>query len=680
MGKYDEVEAKLTKAIDALKNDYSMVRAGRANPVILDKINVDYYGQPTPIKNLAGVSVPEARIIQIQPWDASALKEIEKAILSANIGVTPTNDGKNLKLVFPELTGDRRKELVKSIKKRAEEAKVTVRNIRRDAMEIYKKLLSSASATGKKKFLEKIGITYNVIGQNRISEANYPEGLKYSFLSLKTSEELGDRKGASYAEFNIGNIYFNQHNYPEALKHYLVCLKISEELGDKADIAGTYTAIGGVYYEQDNFEEALKNYSTALKLAEEAKDNLTLAEIYINLGVIRDKQGNISDALKHYFTALKIYEEIGINFQFSLIRNQIAMVYMKQKKYRDASEYLNQALAIAKASRNLEYIKLSYENWVALDSAMGNYKNAFHHNKLFLQYHDSLINDENKKQLVQQQMQYDFDKKEVLAKAEQEIKDAHQKNIRIIFILSIFGILLLSGGLWSRLRYVSRSKVIIQKEKERSEELLLNILPYEVSQELKQTGHCLAKTFSMVTVMFTDFKDFTTVSEKISAELLVDELNFCFSTFDNILQKYKLEKIKTVGDAYICVGGMPTLSHTHAFDMVKAAIEVRNFMLTRKEEKEARGEIPFELRIGIHTGPVVAGIVGVKKFQYDIWGDTVNLAARMESSGEAGQVNISGTTYALVKDKISCTHRGKIEAKNKGEIDMYFAENFTTQT
>ena len=129
-----------------------------------------------------------------------------------------------------------------------------------------------------------------------------------------------------------------------------------------------------------------------------------------------------------------------------------------------------------------------------------------------------------------------------------------------------------------------------------------------------------------------------------------------------------------MGDAYICVSGLPVLNYTHAFDVVSAAIEIRNFILTRKKEKEARGEIPFELRIGIHTGPVVAGIVGVKKFQYDIWGDTVNLAARMESSGEAGQVNISGTTYALVKDKFHCTHRGKIVAKHKGEIDMYFVE------
>ena len=215
----------------------------------------------------------------------------------------------------------------------------------------------------------------------------------------------------------------------------------------------------------------------------------------------------------------------------------------------------------------------------------------------------------------------------------------------------------------------------LSKEKKRSDELLLNILPIEVVNELKLTGSSKAKTFSMVTVMFTDFKDFTDVSGKISGELLVDEINYCFSAFDNIIQNYKIEKIKTVGDAYICVGGMPELNFTHSTDIISAAIEIRDFMLKRKIEKESRGEIPFQIRLGIHTGPVVAGIVGVKKFAYDIWGDTVNIASRMESSGEEGKVNISGATYELVKNKFNCTYRGKISAKNKGEIDMYFVEN-----
>ena len=221
---------------------------------------------------------------------------------------------------------------------------------------------------------------------------------------------------------------------------------------------------------------------------------------------------------------------------------------------------------------------------------------------------------------------------------------------------------------------ISREKKISEEEKKRSEELLLNILPAEVAEEIKTTGRAKAKAFTMVTVMFTDFKDFTHLSERISSELLVDEINTCFSAFDTILQKHRIEKIKTIGDAYLCVGGLPVSNFTHASDMLEAAFEIREFMETRRKEKEARGETAFELRIGIHTGPVVAGVVGLKKYAYDIWGDTVNVAARMEQHSEAGKINISGSTYELVKEKCLCHYRGKIEAKNKGEIDMYFAD------
>ncbi len=215
---------------------------------------------------------------------------------------------------------------------------------------------------------------------------------------------------------------------------------------------------------------------------------------------------------------------------------------------------------------------------------------------------------------------------------------------------------------------------IITKEKQRYEELLLNILPYEVAQELKENGKSEAKMFDHVTVMFTDFKDFTKIGEQMSPGQLVKEIDYCFSSFDKIIQKYGIEKIKTIGDSYMCAGGLPAVNKTHATDVIHAAIDIMTFMLEHKKEKEAKGETPFEIRIGINTGPVVAGIVGIRKFAYDIWGDTVNIASRMESSGEPGKINISGSTHEQVKEKFRCTYRGKVEAKNKGEIDMYFVE------
>jgi PAS domain S-box-containing protein len=207
----------------------------------------------------------------------------------------------------------------------------------------------------------------------------------------------------------------------------------------------------------------------------------------------------------------------------------------------------------------------------------------------------------------------------------------------------------------------------LSMEKKKSDDLLLNILPEEVAEELKQKGSSEARQYENVTVMFTDFVNFTGISELLSPKDLVAEIDKCFKAFDQIIEKHGLEKIKTIGDAYLAVCGLPNEDPQHALKAMRAAVEIRDLM-TKQKEKGGK----FDIRIGLNSGPLVAGIVGFKKFAYDIWGDTVNTAARMEQHSETGKINISGTTYALVKDAFSFTPRGKIGAKNKGEIDMYF--------
>lgn len=221
---------------------------------------------------------------------------------------------------------------------------------------------------------------------------------------------------------------------------------------------------------------------------------------------------------------------------------------------------------------------------------------------------------------------------------------------------------------------VNERTIDLQSEKEKSDELLLNILPLDIARELKENGTAQAKKYESVSVLFTDFVGFSIIAENMSADELVSEIDYCFKEFDRIIQKYPIEKIKTIGDAYMAVGGLPITNQTHAVDVINAALEIRDFIEEHKKKKQAQSKPIFEVRIGVHTGNVVAGIVGLKKFAYDIWGDTVNLASRMESSSEAGRINISGATYKLVKDHFECTYRGKIMAKNKGEVDMYFVE------
>ena len=244
-----------------------------------------------------------------------------------------------------------------------------------------------------------------------------------------------------------------------------------------------------------------------------------------------------------------------------------------------------------------------------------------------------------------------------------------------LVVLLLFFMSLYTGSRRSKRKLEEKNK-IIEQERERSDELLHNILPATVAKELKDFGKAKARQYKEVTVLFSDFQNFTRISEQLGPEELVQELDKCFKAFDFIISQYKdIEKIKTIGDAYMCASGLNNERRGVApNNLIRAAMEMQEFLDEQKQERLRIGKPFFEARIGIHTGPVVAGVVGVNKFAYDIWGDTVNIAARMESKSQTGRVNISESTYRKVKYTFECSHRGKVEAKNKGMIDMYFVE------
>jgi len=226
---------------------------------------------------------------------------------------------------------------------------------------------------------------------------------------------------------------------------------------------------------------------------------------------------------------------------------------------------------------------------------------------------------------------------------------------------------------------VKETNLIIEKEKDRSEKLLHNILPEETALELKENGKVKAKKFESVSVLFTDFKGFTHFAKDLSPEELVNSVDFYFSKFDEIMEKYGMEKIKTIGDAYMCAGGLPFATEDHAVKMIMAAFEIAEFIEDAKKSLE-KGITFFDIRIGINTGPIVAGVVGIHKFAYDIWGDTVNVASRMETLSTPGRINISENTYELVKEVFTCKYRGEIEVKNRGMMKMYFVNGIKDKT
>ncbi|MBK6341973.1 MAG: hypothetical protein IPF41_05115 [Flavobacteriales bacterium] len=379
--------------------------------------------------------------------------------------------------------------------------------------------------------------------------------------------------------------------------------------------------------------------------------------------------GQPDAALASLQKAIEVAREVKNLFIETMLKSTLARMMFDQGKTAQALTLGEEVMDSAVELGSLEAQKHAALDLIVYYRHAGRYDKALEMFELKVALQDSSEREENQREMIRQEYKYDYDKQALADSltfasetAIQQKEVQKQKLMRNGF-MGGFALVALFAGVF----FFQRNR--ISKEKARSEELLLNILPEEVAEELKDTGAAQAKHFDTATILFSDFKGFTEASEKLTPQELVEELNVCFRAFDHITASRGIEKIKTIGDAYMCAGGLPDPKSSSPVDVVHAALEMQAFMKARKTERDAQGKPAFEMRVGIHTGPVVAGIVGVKKFQYDIWGDTVNTASRMESSGEVGQVNISEATYELVKDEpsLSFTPRGKVQAKGKGE-------------
>jgi adenylate cyclase len=504
----------------------------------------------------------------------------------------------------------------------------------------------------------------NKIGVLKFNSGDYETAITNLYKALKIFERYQDKNRLLRCLQYLGMAYNQQGMYDQALdytKQSLELAKINDDIISEAVSLGT---IGSIYYSQSRYDDAVENFQHALHIMEEAKYKPGIADALNNVASIYEEKKDFDKALEYHLRSLALQKELNDDAGIAASYNNIGRVYQGMKKYPVAIEYLDSSIALAKEGDDKFYLKESYNNLSGIYSDAGDFEMAYKTHLLFSELNDTLMSEANKRQFAEMNTKYETEKKDNQINLLN--KDGEKQKIIRNGFMGGFAIVLLFAGIF----FTQRNK--IKKGKQRSDELLLNILPEETAEELKETGEARAKYFDEVTVMFTDFKNFSHASEKLSPSELVKEIHHCYSEFDKIVTRHGLEKIKTIGDSYMCAGGLPVPNKTCPEDTVKAALEIADFMSREKEKGEAEGKPYFEVRIGCHTGPVVAGIVGIKKFAYDIWGDTVNIAARMEQNSEAGKINISGTTYELVKNKFKCIHRGKVSAKNKGEIDMYF--------
>ncbi len=569
------------------------------------------------------------------------------------------------------------------------------------------------------KYLKGIAESYRYVGLAQFYQGLYGEAVNSWQKSLAMYDSIGDRTNVARMYSNIGAVYESQSDDPKALEYNLKSQKVAEEINDTTRLMSALTNIGVIYgKKRQTYDKGIEYSTRALDFAKKVGNNEMESKISTNLGEIYFELGRDTLALQFFENAVTGYK--GSEALSPALLN-IGKVYAQRNDFLLAENYQKQALAIAEkldskrdmatALLNLasaydkkgesdkalesyekakdislsidvpEELKRAYTGLAKIYSDRKDFKQAYKYQSLLNDVKDTLYNIEYQQKMSGQLFAYEIEKKQnqitILNKDKelQEIDLQKQKFAKNAFMAGLILIFIIAFIIFRNYQAKVKTNKILDRQKVEIENLLLNILPQEVANELQKNGQATPRSYESVSVLFTDFKGFTTIAEGMAPHELVAELNTFFVAFDDIIEKNNLEKIKTIGDAYMCAGGIPTTNNTHPIDIINAGLQIQQFMADHNSKRKEKGLPVWGLRVGVHTGPITAGVVGRKKYAYDIWGNTVNVASRMESNGEVGKVNISSATFELIKNNFNCTHRGKISAKNIGEIDMYFVNN-----
>ena len=459
-----------------------------------------------------------------------------------------------------------------------------------------------------------------------------------------------------------------------------------------------YTRRAYIHYSLEEFAPAADFLGKAISFETSAAGKGKLSE---SQGKAYAKLNKNNQAAAAFGRASQFFQQAGKVEEAVIATSAMGEVRFRQSKYNDAIEAFSSALPLARTLNKPSIVRSLQRNIAACKAILANtssvealkiesleaqeqYEQAQEKLEETLQAYARTTGEleESKEEILDLQEQQELletEKKQKEKIIELQKKEQQTWLIGGSIVIALLAIIGAMGFLLARIRSkknrdLQRKNNEIEEEKQRSDSLLLSILPTEAAEELKTKGAVTPREYQQVSLVFTDFVGFTHIAESMTADKLIHELNHVFAAFDDICERHNLEKIKTIGDAYMAAGGIPIPNATNPVDAVKAAVEMQDFMEKWKVEKGRKGEKVWELRIGIHTGRVIAGVIGKTKFAYDVWGDTVNVASRMEATSEPWKINISRMTYELVKDQFFCEHRGQIPIKHKGPVDMYFVE------